>query len=262
MEFFRSMRLIARHLLICFVAMSIFSGVVYAQSKPVYIDTQVLYNFETSEEWLPISNSSRFMVTGAETNDEGIEVTYPNVRLFPITPYGLGNLSSKSTNSLGVSVLFNRKAYNFFDLIPADQKWIPGKTQSLDLWVWGGNFDYRMEIILEDRKGYNHTYDLGSLRYMGWKNLNYNIPTSIRQAEAHIPSTYGLKFLNFRFWSTPETRTDSFTVLLDYFQAVTDTYRESYDGSDVEKALLEEQNAGTTTEAAGAGTTTETEVAN
>jgi len=258
MKFFRSMRLVARHLLICFVAMNIFSGVVYAQSKQIYVETQLLYNFEAVDEWLPISNASRFMVTGAATNDSGVEVTYPNVRLFPVKPYGLGSMSEKSTNSLAISVLFNRKAYNFFDLIPATQKWIPGKTQSLDLWVWGGNFGYRMEMILEDRQGYTHIYDLGSLNYLGWKNLSVrSIPASALQFQSYVPSQEGLKFLNFRFWSDPNTKTESFTVLLDYFQAVTDTFRESYDGSDVGKALLEEQNAGTTGGAAENNTAAE-----
>lgn len=254
MKFFRSMRLIARHLLICFVAMNMFSGVVYTQSKQIYVETQLLYNFETVDEWIPISNASRFMVTGAATNDNGVEVTYPSIRLFPVKPYGLGNLSVKSTNSLGVSVLFNRRAYNFFDLVPTTQKWIPGKTQSLDVWVWGGNFDYRMEIILENRKGYSLTYDLGSLTYLGWRNLSVRIPTSALQFQSYVPSQEGLKFLNFRFWSSPETKTDSFTVLLDYFQAVTDTYRENYDGSDVEIMLIEEQGMQTTGNGTGNNT--------
>lgn len=241
MKFFRSMRLIARHLLMCFVAISVFSSVVYGQSRAVYTETKVLYNFETVEEWQPISNASRFMFTGTKKNGNGIEMTYPNIRLFPTKPFGLGNLSDGSTNSLGVSVLFDRKAYNFFDLVPTDQKLMDGQTKNLNVWVWGGNFDYKMEILVEDFKGYTHTFDLGSLRYAGWRNLEATIPTYIAQTEEHLPSVRGLRFLNFRFWSSPDTKVENFTVLLDYFQVIMNTYRESYDGYDVEQALLKEE---------------------
>ena len=85
-----------------------------------------------------------------------------------------------------------------------------------------------------------HTLPLGSLKYIGWRNLSTAVPSFIPQSEPYVPRAKGLRFLNFRFWASPEERADNFVVLLDYFQTVTDTFRESYDGSDIETTLGQE----------------------
>ena len=66
------------------------------------------------------------------------------------------------------------------------------------------------------------------------------VPSFIPQEEPYVPRAKGLRFMNFRFWSSPEERADNFVVLLDYFQTVTDTFREAYDGSDIETTLGQE----------------------
>ncbi len=237
MKYFRGTRVIARYFLVCFIAISAFSVVAYGQSKIVYLETVLMYNFETLDEWLPISNSSRFIFRGTRTNENGVDFTYPSLRLFASTPAGMGNRGSYSTNSLGASVSFFRKSHNFFDLVPAEQKIIPGLVENLEVWVWGGNYNYTAEMILSDYKGYTHKLPLGSLRYIGWKNLKANVSSHIPQQEPYVPRARGLRFLNFRFTSSPEERPDNFIVLLDYFQAVTDTFSETYDGSDIETKL-------------------------
>lgn len=237
MKYFRGMRVIARYFLVCFIAISVFSIVAYGQSKNVYLETVLMYNFETEDEWLPVSNASRFMFRGTRTNENGVEFTYPSLRLFDTVPAGMGNRGIYSTNSLGVSVSFFRKSHNFFDLVPREQKIIPGIVENLEVWVWGANYNYTAEIILLDYKGYTHKLPLGSLRYIGWRNLKASVPTNILQQEPYVPRARGLRFLNFRFTSSPEERPDNFTVLLDYFQVVTDTFSETYDGSDIETKL-------------------------
>lgn len=245
--------LLSRVILTC-LFVSIFSFAIYGQSKTVYVETITLYNFETVDEWQAISNASRFMFRGSRTNANGVEMQYPSVRVFNTKPFGMGNQSINSTNSLALNVSFFRKGYNFFDFIPTEQKVIPGKAQSMDIWVWGGNYDYKMEMLLEDYRGYTHTLSYGSLRYVGWRNLSVNIPATIPQSEPYVPRAKGLRFLNFRFWSSPEERTDNFVVLLDYFQVVTDTFRESYDGSDIETILGKEAGGSSSAQYNGTNT--------
>lgn len=228
----------AKPLIAVFMFLMVFSLVLSAQQ--VYIENRVIYNFETEDEWLPVSNASKFMFYGTRTNENGVEFKYPSTKLYQTVPFGMSTLSGASTNSLGVQVSFFRKAYNFFDLVPSQQKLIPGQVKSLDVWVWGGNYNYTMEVLLSDYMGYTHTLSLGSLRFMGWKNISVIIPSSIPQAETHAPRVKGLKFLNFRFWSSPQERNDRFTVLLDYCKVVTDIFREVYDGADVETMLAKE----------------------
>lgn len=241
MKFYRSMRQSVRYLIMVCLLVSIFSIAVYGQKNlTIYMETRVLYNFETLDEWQPISNASRFMFRGTKTNENGVAMQYPNMRIFATKPYGMGNQGINSTNSLSVTVSFFRKSYNFFDLVPTVQKIIPGKAQTFDIWVWGGNYDYTMEMLFQDYRGYTYTLPLGSLKYIGWKNLTTAVPSYIPQAEPYVPRAKGLRFLNFRFWSSPEEKADNFVVLLDYFQTVTDTFREAYDGSDIETTLGQE----------------------
>lgn len=241
MKLYGSMRQPIRYLIMVCLLVCIFSFAVYGQKTlTIYMETRILYNFESLNEWQPISNASRFMFRGTRTNENGVAMQYPNMRIFATKPYGMGNQAANSTNSLAVSVSFFRRSYNFFDLVPTVQKIIPGKAQTFDVWVWGGNYDYTMEMLFQDYRGYTHTLPLGSLRYIGWKNLSTAVPTYIPQAEPYVPRAKGLRFLNFRFWSSPEERADNFTVLLDYFQTVTDTFREAYDGSDIETTLGQE----------------------
>ena len=239
MKFYRSMRVSPRYLIMICLLLSI-SSLVFGQRKSIYVETRLLYNFETLDEWQPISNASRSLFVGDRTNENGVVTKYPNLRLFATKPYGMGNQGYNSTNSLSASVSFFRKGYNFFDLVPTVQKIVPGKAETFDVWVWGGNYAYTMEMIFEDYKGYTYTLPLGSLRYIGWKNLSTAVPGFIPQSESYVPRAEGLRFLNFRFWSSPEEKADNFVVLLDYFQTVTDTFRAAYDGSDIETTLGKE----------------------
>ena len=64
MKFYRSTRDFSRYLIIICLFISICSFAVYGQTSSVYMETRLLYNFETLDEWQPISNASRFMFRG------------------------------------------------------------------------------------------------------------------------------------------------------------------------------------------------------
>lgn len=264
MGFFKNAKIVTFTAVLCLM---VSSSVLTAQVGS-YMENRVLYNFESTDEWQAISNASRFMLFGVKTNHNNLGIEYPSVKLYPTIPDGMGILSGQSTNSLGIKVSFYKKGYNFFDFVPSDQKLIPGKVATLDVWVWGGNYDYFMEVILSDFKGYSHTLPLGSLKYIGWKSLSTPIPVSIPQDEPYLPRTKGLRFMNFRFWSSPEETSRSFSVFLDYCKVVTDIFRDTYDGSDLEAELAREsggseaqqysdQNDGSTAAVADETTATE-----
>lgn len=235
MNFLKNARVIA---FVAFAHLMIVSSVLFAQGD-VYLQNEVLYNFESLDEWQEIKpeTSSKFMVFGELTNRAGVVTQYPTMKIYETKPQGMSMLSAHSTNSLGVKVSFFRKSYNFFDLIPTEQKLIPGQVRTFEVWVWGGNYDYSMEVILSDYLERDHTLSLGSLRYIGWKNLSTPIPLNIVQAEAYVPRIKGLKFMHFRFWSSPRGGSDGFSVFLDYCKVVTDIFRTTYDGADLETEL-------------------------
>lgn len=190
--------------------------------------SKLWYNFEENgdEEW--IVSTSKF----------GIEEKTKQYFL-PGVPEALGEAKAETTQSLGVEAAFTSKGYNFVDVAITDSKPFFGNVDSINVWVWGGNFDYNIEMHLEDRQGYIYRLPMSSLKYYGWKNLALDIPNTIRQKGRYAPRENGLKFKKFRLYSEPYARKDKFVSVFDYFKIVTDTYSEQFDGYDIEKMLID-----------------------
>jgi hypothetical protein len=224
------------------------------KKKMSHIVTEIWYNFEGDEA------EFQFEMSSFGVKDKS------GVRRYPHVPNGLGDSKNTSEESLGISASFERKGYNWIDIFPDPGKAkgkFPGQVKSVDMWVWGGNFLYRLEIILQDFRGYIYALPMGDLQYFGWRNKNISIPGSIPQDEPYAPRTKGLRFKKFRIYSTPGERVDRFHCFFDYFKIVTDSYKEQYDGWELEKVIQNEvendnqqadgANSGATTAPAGDG---------
>ena len=105
------------------------------------------------------------------------------VRAWPEALYGK-NRDSKTLFALGVHAKFDRKSYNYIEIIPAAKDSsgklqpkaipIPGRVRSIDMWVWGANYNYTLDAHLRDYQGIDHVLHLGSLQFAGWKNSQRN----------------------------------------------------------------------------------------
>jgi hypothetical protein len=109
-----------------------------------------------------------------------------------------------------------------------------GKTQALDFWIWGANYNYELEIHLEDYNGITHILPAGNLKFFGWRNLRVNIPNYISQEQQYTPSVQPLKFIRFKIIANPDERPDNFHIYFDYMQAMTDLYQETYFGRELD----------------------------
>lgn len=194
--------------------------------------------------WFNFEEDNQFDIVGSKFLNEEKTAT----KTYEQVPEGLGDSRSESTRSLGIRTAFNRKGYNWLDIIPRDgaegpenQGNFPGLVRSMDLWVWGGSFLYNMELVLQDYKGYEHNLPMGNLDYFGWANKNTAISPTIPQDEPYAPRRKGLIFRKFRVYSTPEERVDRFHIFIDYFKIVTDAYRDQYDGYELEKIIAQEE---------------------
>ncbi len=176
-----------------------------------------------------------------------------NVKYVEAKPLGLPErVDQYQKYSLGVKAQFLKKSYNWIELIPyKSDNAFNGKTpnmsatgekspvtligviKSLDMWVWGGNYNYWMEFYLRDFKGYLHRLNAGDLSYVGWKNLRTKIPDYIPQAEHHVPFMKPLKLEMIKLWSYPNERVDQFYAYFDYMQVQTDVYQERFNGDDL-----------------------------
>lgn len=103
----------------------------------------------------------------------------------------------------------------------------------MDLWVWGSNLRYYMEVYLRDHNGVIHALKLGDIGHSGWKNLRVNIPTNISQSRRVLPSYAGLHFVKFRIWTTPAERVDNFYLYFKQFKILTDMFEGLFDGNDL-----------------------------
>lgn len=217
---------------LCFAGVATFLFLVsqettYGKKKMSHIVSKIWYNFEEGDP-------SDF---DCATSAFGIKEKTGVARV-DFVPSGLGESRQDSKQSLHIWTAFERKGYNWIDIFPKDDnRSFPGIVKSFDMWVWGANFLYNLELVLEDYRGYVHSLSMGDLQYFGWRNKNIVMPTTIPQEDPYAPRMKGLRFKKWRIYSTPNERVDRFDCFFDFFKIVTDNYREQYDGWEIEKYL-------------------------
>ena len=114
----------------------------------------------------------------------------------------------------------------------------PGRPRVFDLWIWGSNHNYYLDVHIRDANGIIHVVPLGSIRHIGWKNLNATIPGSIPQTWQYIPKHRPLVITKLVLWTRPEEKVDDFYMYIDQLKVLTDLFESRYDGdnlSEVEK---------------------------
>jgi len=157
-------------------------------------------------------------------------------------PWGV-RTETNTNQCLALKGGFDRKGYNVIEVFPVknknDKKVAPiamaGKVENIHVWVWGGNFKWRLEMHLEDYRGYRHRVDMGWLDYVGWRNLRVDVPDRIPQAEKYIPRTKNLSLVKFALYAHPAERPDVFYVFFDRIKIHTDIYMSRFDGDELVK---------------------------
>lgn len=211
---------------------------VAAQSRSVNYETYIVDDFDNPDasDWTWKAFGSKFVTEG-----------YPVVKSFDGLPNALRVMQSKNTETtpkiLGLEVKYDRKGDNWTDIVPMaedkDGKDAPyeipfkGRVARLDLWVWGANYAYELQLLVRDSNGRVHTLSMGLVDHEGWKNMSVNIPANIQQASPYLNGVQQMSFVAFRLRTMPTERVDSFYMFFDQFKALTDTYTPSYDGFDL-----------------------------
>jgi hypothetical protein len=244
--------------IICLIVLAfimVFS--VHGQEKAINWETKILESFNGDEDapYVWKTEASRFISVIRDENgdtvegDNGLAAKYPvtsYVDAYPIQVFGYESLrnpdSDQKIRSLGLRGQFDRKGYNWIDLYPVlakdeDEKPfeipIPGRVSNIDVWVWGANLKYYIEIYLRDYRGIVYALRLGDISYPGWRNLRVNIPSSIAQARRTLPAYAGLKFVKFRIWTQPVERVDNFYIYFKQMKILTDMFEALFDGNDL-----------------------------
>ena len=184
-----------------------------AQPSSKAVETIVIDNFDTDMEWSWAVQSSRFIAEG-----------YPILKKFEGIPNSLipyHKDSDPAAMVLGVKAKYDRKGDNWFEVYPSkdDAAYeIPfvGTVTQVDFWVWGANYNYRLEILVRDADGRVHSLKAGNLMFNGWRNVVVNIPGYIRQ--------------HSRIRSDANEAVDDYVIYFDQLKYTTNTLANVYDG--------------------------------
>jgi len=237
--------------LIIWACITVFSG--FGDESTYSFESRVLESFNGNDDdpYIWKTTASRFTSTVNDQNgpvrDSNGNVSYYPLLTFvdawPAAAFGYNrSAQDEQLRSLGLNGRFTRRGYNWIDLYPVlandpDETPyeipIPGRVQSIDMWVWGSNFRYYIEVFLRDYQGVIHSLRLGDISYAGWKNLRVSVPTNIRQARRTLPNYAGLTFVKFRIWTQPVEIVADFYVYFKQLRVLTDMYEALFDGNDL-----------------------------
>jgi hypothetical protein len=225
--------------LIIWACITVFSG--FSDELTKNYESVILesFNGDADAPYTWKYDASRF-ITRAD------DVSYPlltYVEAWPIAAFGNNRgANAQPLRSFGINGRFSRQGYNWIDLYPvladdSDEKpyeiSIPGRVENIDMWVWGSNLNFYIEVFLRDYRGVIHPIRFGDIAYTGWRNLKVNVPTNIPQARRILPAYAGLKFVKFRIWTQPAERVDNFYIYFKQLKVLTDTFEGLFDGNDL-----------------------------
>ncbi len=232
--------------LILMVTLIIGSVPLGANQVPQRLESIVLDTFDNPEErnWIETGvekkESRVWIARGSKFTTEG----FPRTAYADAWPTALfdSNPDNLPLKVFGINGRFNRQGFNYIELFPAIKNGdeitpqpirLPGIAKALDIWVWGSNYDYTMEMHIRDSRGVPYVLNLGSIKFKGWRNLTVTIPSSIPQTQNYLPSYLGLTLTKLVIRTNPGEKVDNFFVYLDNIKLLTDMHSTPFDGRDL-----------------------------
>lgn len=226
----------------CLVFLSFMCVPAFSQAGTKSFETLLIDNFDNpdSVDWTWHVQGSRF-----STED------FPKLQYFEGIPTSLrafANDPDAKHQVLGVQSKFDRKGNNWFEIIPMSKEdsskpyEIPlkGNVSQIDIWVWGANYDYTLEMILRDANGMIRVFDVGKMNYIGWRNHCVKIPTNFVQRSSLRSGLKNAYLIGFRVRTSPYESVDDFAIYFDQIKYQSDTFIDVYDGYELEAAFNEE----------------------
>ncbi len=205
----------------------------------------VLEDFDDGDsQW--IVRGGKFLAVADEDGDGEPENDYNYPFEYQIVdglwPEDMGEPESENPGVLGVQAAFTRRGYNYLEFVPIEDEpdedgnpvpraiTIPGRPEAIDVWAWGSNYDYYLEIQVRDYRGIVHNLKLGNLGYAGWRNLVTDIPNYIPRAVRFVPQRRRMELVKVVLWTRPEESVAGFHFYLDQIKVLTDMFETGFDG--------------------------------
>ncbi|MBN2547034.1 MAG: flagellar filament protein FlaA [Spirochaetes bacterium] len=231
---------------VIFSLLNVFS--IFPEEKASNIQSVTLEDFELDQNgkqkrlWIAVperfgrENNSD---TGKSLQEVAWVEAWPEAYFGREGKYDDGNEVKNYKTSLGVKLEFNRRGYNKVELYPVEEKdgkiignpiIFKGRVKQIDLWIWGSNYNYDMEMVLMDYKGIYHRLPVGNLKHIGWKNFIVTIPNYIPQTSSYNPNSLKFSLVKLEIWTAPDERVTGAYVYIDHIKYLTDLMETQYDG--------------------------------
>ncbi len=128
---------------------------------------------------------------------------------------------------LGVKVSFFHRGNSFFTIYPARPMPVPGIVKTVSVWVVGRNYNHVLKLLFTDSMGRAQEITVGTLNFLGWKQMTVAIPPSIVQQDYHYGANSGIRITGFRVETDPLDTYGVYYIYFDDLRAVTDLFGES-----------------------------------
>ncbi len=208
----------------------------------VNVVSKVLQSFDPDEKGK--ADARQWQVLPSKFGYDASGKSYWQLRLVDAWPEALygKNKDKLPLQVLGLTGKFSRKGYNYVEIVPGTGEGanfkpvpidIPGRVESLDLWVWGANYAYYLEAHVRDFQGIDHVLPFGLLQFAGWKNLRSRVPGNIPQSWKYLPRLKNLELTKLVLWTQPNEKVDEFFIYIDQLKITTDLFETSFDGDEL-----------------------------
>jgi len=228
-----------RGMLVSVLLALVLSGVAVADEVTENWQSVILEDFDSPDShW--IVRGSKFLAVADDEHNYDFPFEYQIVP--DVWPEAMGKPDSDTPGVLGVQASFTRRGYNYLEFIPVEAEDgpdgepvpraipIPGRPERIDLWAWGSNYSYYLEVQVRDYRGVVHTLKVDDLGYGGWKNLSVRIPNYIPRAVRFVPQRRTMELVKVVLWTRPEEAVDGFHFYLDQIKVLTDIFETPFDG--------------------------------
>lgn len=198
----------------------------------------VVEDFDSGEGWY--ARGGKFLATADQYPDTRFPFDFRFVE--GVWPEQMGRPESDPPSVFGVQGSFTRKGYNYIEIFPIEDETgpdgevvprtipLPGRPIAIDLWAWGSNFRYYLEVQVRDHRGIVHAIPMGHLNFGGWQNLHVDIPNHIPRAVRYVPQRRALELVKLVLWTTPEEAVDGFYFYVDQIKVLSDMFETRFDG--------------------------------
>lgn len=225
----------------------------FADTVTENLQSRIIERFDSPDDndRYDYRQNHRWAVTGSKFISEGLP-KFTWVRSWPSALYRV-EPQNVELGSFGIQAAFDRLGYNYLEIFPVEDEDdangnpvpkgipIPGRVKNLDMWVWGSNHNYYLDVHLKDYRGIIHVLRLGDLNFRGWQNVKVNIPNSIPQDVAYVPQRQGLELVKLVLWTRPNANVAGFYVYLDEIKVFTDIFESPFDGEGLADPAIVEQ---------------------